>query len=569
MKGGQSLTIGASRLYVVIAIALAIAILANLALFGHMTNRVKFSVAVPLTIVGFYISSFLLIGLVAAAPKYLPLPAGENRTFSQAYYYGILAAAIYFIIATMMIFTARGVYIGHYTRYFKLTTAQRTLMLQVMLFLGYMLAAAVVYWDIEGWQFLDAVYFVDVTLFTMGFGDFSPKTHLGRGLLFPMAIGGILFVGLIIASIRTLVLERGSHKVSRRQVEIVRQKALKRLNPDEGSVRLRLLGRKHDVGNEPSSELERREQEFNLMREIQSRASTNNRLMALGISAGLWLLLWFIGAVCFWQAEQSTQQWSYFEALYFTYVSFLTIGYGDFYPQNNSAKPVFVFWSLLALPTLTVLIGAIGDTIAEWVNKLTLFVGEHTLLPGQAGRSLRHGAARKKKGQGAKFQPSKPPGFMSDEEAGDHHFDDQTHARAVQGIAGGLHNRKGSSEPRDAARHETTAKHLQPYVLLKEMRQVIQHMDASPPRKYTYAEWTWFLQLLGQDEETDEGHRKPDALTQARGSDGTGGASWSWIGQKSPLMQSVDEPKWVLERMMDKLEKELKGRGKEALENGG
>lgn len=571
------LTKGATRLDAVIAIALAIAIIANLALLGHMSNSVRFSIAVPLTIVGFYVSSFLLIGLVAATPKHLPLPAGVNRTFSQAYYYGILAAAIYFIIATMMVFTAMGVYIGRYSRYFKLTTAQRTLMLQVMLFLGYMLAAAAVYRDIEGWQYLDAIYFVDVTLFTMGFGDFSPKTHLGRGLLFPMAIGGILFVGLIIASIRSLVLESGSRKVSRRQVEIVRLKTLKRLDPQKGSVRLRSFGREHDVGNEPSSELERREQEFNLMREVQKRAATNNRLIALGVSGGLWLFLWFVGAVCFWQAEKSTQDWSYFEALYFTYVSFLTIGYGDFYPQNNSAKPVFVFWSLLALPTLTVLIGAIGDTIVEWVNKTTLFVGEHTLLPGKAGRSLRHGAASKKKGEGGEFESSKPPGFMSDEEAGDHHFEDETHAKAVQGIAGGLHNHEesGLNEP---AGHEATGKHLQPYLLLKEMRKVIQHMDATPPRQYTYAEWTWFLKLLNEDEESSEGHRKPGAVKDAQAVDDANGhahkqeddqrergAPWSWIGHKSPLMQSVDEPKWILERMMDKLEGELKERGKESL----
>ena len=74
---------------------------------------------------------------------------------------------------------------------------------------------------------------------------------------------------------------------------------------------------------------------------------------------------------------------SLFSSRYFTYVSLLTIGYGDFYPQDNSAKPVFVLWSLIALPTLTVLIGSVGGVINEGVNTITLWISDH--LPEKSG----------------------------------------------------------------------------------------------------------------------------------------------------------------------------------------
>jgi len=57
--------------------------------------------------------------------------------------------------------------------------------------LVYLMAGAAVYSHIEGWAYLDAVYWADFTLLTVGIGDYSLQTHLGRGLLFPFAIGGI------------------------------------------------------------------------------------------------------------------------------------------------------------------------------------------------------------------------------------------------------------------------------------------------------------------------------------------------------------------------------------------
>ena len=90
-----------------------------------------------------------------------------------------------------MLVTVWGAYRGHYDKEFQLTMSQRTLMLQTISFLVYLLAGAAVYSHIEGWAYLDAVYWADFTLLTVGIGDYAPSTHLGRGLLFPFAIGGI------------------------------------------------------------------------------------------------------------------------------------------------------------------------------------------------------------------------------------------------------------------------------------------------------------------------------------------------------------------------------------------
>lgn len=95
------------------------------------------------------------------------------------------------MVATLMLVTVYGAYAGHYDKEFKLTMSQRTLMLQTISYFVYLLLGALVYSHVEGWAYLDAVYWADFTLLTVGIGDYSPATHLGRGLLFPFAIGGI------------------------------------------------------------------------------------------------------------------------------------------------------------------------------------------------------------------------------------------------------------------------------------------------------------------------------------------------------------------------------------------
>jgi potassium channel subfamily K len=66
---------------------------------------------------------------------------------------------------------------------------------------------------------------------------------------------------------------------------------------------------------------------FHAMRDIQHRSHKFRKWMALVISIIAFGILWCIGAVVFWQAEKHTQNMTYFQALYFSYVSLLTASY--------------------------------------------------------------------------------------------------------------------------------------------------------------------------------------------------------------------------------------------------
>ncbi|KAI9793589.1 MAG: Potassium channel [Piccolia ochrophora] len=560
------------------AISLVFALVANLSLLLQLARRISFAVAQPITIVGWFMASFLLMALVGVASSRLRLPSPPDHALTQAFYYAIIASAIYFIIASLMMCTVYGAWRGHYSKEFKLTTAQRTLMLQTICLLVYMLLGALVYAHIEGWEYLDAVYWADVTIFTVGTGDYTPMTHLGRGLLFPFAIGGIVFVGLVIGSTRALVLERGKHKMSARMTEKTREKALKRMNADEGTIRLTPF-KKRDVGKNANSEKDRRRREFEVMREIQQEAARQRKWTSLGISAGAWFVLWFIGAVVFWKAERN-QSWTYFQSLYYSYVSLLTIGYGDFQPMSNSGKPFFVFWSLLAVPTMTVLISNMGDTIVKGVKDLTLQLGEWTVLPNESGfrETVRRNFTQlRNRRAGSNGIHTDDPGGFSGEDQATQSRSNTGSQRPTRGVDHLAHDFAAAEEEdaRSARRRgdlRAADKHHYHYLLIKEIRSVMSHVHESPPRQYGFDEWAWFLRLMGEDEGSARTHRSP--LDEQGGPRTDGGfqdgglekGPWSWLGKKSPLLGAKDEAEWVLEYLSERLERELmaeRGRGDE------
>ena len=115
------------------------------------------------------------MGLTACASGPLVIEPKSDHAFSQAFYYAVFSAGLYFLVASLMLVTVWGAYQGKYDKKFQLTMSQRTLMLQTISFLVYLLAGAAVYSHIEGWAYLDALYWADFTLLTIGIGDYSPR----------------------------------------------------------------------------------------------------------------------------------------------------------------------------------------------------------------------------------------------------------------------------------------------------------------------------------------------------------------------------------------------------------
>ncbi|ESK88671.1 potassium channel [Moniliophthora roreri MCA 2997] len=449
--------------------SLVFAVAANILLLLNFARRVPYLIAQPLIITFWFFSSISLVIILALAHHLLYKPERGSVTLSESYYYGLLSAILYAIISVLL--TVNYFFAHPYTSFQAyqpsfdiLTPSQRTLMLQTTSFTFHLALGAGVFARIEGWSFVDGVYWADYTLLTIGLGaDFPLMTATARGVLIPWAVSGIIIVGLVVGSVRGLVLERGNRRVGKRAMA-------------------KSLAAWRAQATETNGDIHVDQQEFEALRAIQERATATRKYVSLGFAMLIFLIVWFGGALVFWYTEEA-QAWSYPTCLYFTYVVLLTIGYGDFYPQSTAGKPFFVLWSLLAVPTMTILISNMGGTIVDWVQVGTLWLGRMTVLPERVAT-----------GRGSDVEKEMSISAQS----------------------------YGDNEPLSVK-------------LIAEIRRVSKDIGAKPPRKYEWSEWTKWMRLCSESD-TERIKRNEGVVGwEPWDKDGplfTGGTEAEWVLEK-------------------------------------
>jgi potassium channel subfamily K len=560
-------------------------------------------------------------------------PVRPGETYSQGFWHAIIAAVLYLIGSMILMINMLGYFLGHYPQHFDLDDDQRTLILQTMMFFFWLAGGAGVFSRVCGFTYADALYFCDVTVLTIGFGDIVATNSGARGIVFPYSVIGIIFLGLMINSIRKFAVGMSKDKVIKKHQLNMRAQTFGRSVTSEKELRQRLglpprresdtrrgsgirkqstatamgmrrgsleqyghfdvhgrtitfhekkaktgrggAGRNHtplsrdakmaarkEKNSRQNKHANRREKlvllreekdRFDAMREIQSDTSRFKQYYALSMSVLAFGILWCVGAVVFWCAEARIQKLSYFEALYFCYVSLLTIGYGDFSPRSNAGKPFFVVWSLVAIPTMTILISDMGDTVVSAINRGTFTLADWTVMP-KAGvwrdflenhAKLRDWLERKTKEREAKKRVDQGFALQNpDEEAVD---EDQ--------ILGGKENpptlEKLAEEPADVTEHDLARK------LALAIKRTANDLRLDHHKKYSYEEWVEFTRLIRFSSKSSEEAEEEE--------EEEGLVDWDWIGEDSPMLADVSESEWILDRLCESLNRYTRKQAKEVL----
>src|SRR6476619_27244 len=77
----------------------------------------------------------------------------------------------------------------------------RPIMIYAVSMIG--VGAALYHW-LEGWSWLDSVYFVVITVTTIGYGDFTPSLPITKILTIFFAINGVIILLLLFDAIRSV-----------------------------------------------------------------------------------------------------------------------------------------------------------------------------------------------------------------------------------------------------------------------------------------------------------------------------------------------------------------------------
>ena len=462
-------------------------------------------------------------------------------------------------------------------------------------FVVWLLIGAAIFQRVLGISFADALYFSDITVLTLGFGDVTPQTAVGRGLIWPYAVIGIIQLGLVVGSIHRFAREVHYDNVVRKHIEQRRQSTFERtitsnepLEAPEGAPaqgkgvvppaithhqhhrhRHRPIRNTiHAIANNrrPRLLVMREEKDrFDAMRAIQHETIRFRRWNDLVISIIVFGIVWSCGAVVFWRLEDDM---TYFEGLYFCFCSLLTIGYGDFTPKSNAGRPFFVMWSLIAIPTMTMLISQMSDTIVAGIKHSTEKFADFTFMPRSKSyrsclshfpRLLRMLQRHEEK---QRVKRGFPIGTLAEDVVDPE--DEPSSAQDPEKTAPPA-PRKHSNEEHPIRTIEELAlePNPSPYELAEQLafaiRRTTQDAREGKRKRYSYEEWVEYTRLI---QFTDPKSRPTSSAngTQRFGDfsisvdeDEFGVLNWDWIGENSPMLAHNTEPEWILDRLCESL----------------
>ncbi|KAE9377358.1 voltage-gated potassium channel [Stipitochalara longipes BDJ] len=530
-------------------LSLALSLLANISLLLSMANRLPFSIAQFLSILSFFGSSIILIVITSLANSNTwPVPQGSS--LSASFYFACISAGISLTNCLLLSFTFYYAKVLHEIPTdltMTLTLPQRTLMVQSLGFIIYIMSGAAIFSSIEGWRFTDAIYWATVTLLTIGFGDMAPTTHTGRSLIIPFATSGIVMIGLVIGSIGTLVLDRGAKKMFARMTVNSREKKIRLATQKLGDSPISAVTTQSQLDPSASDASEHphilnEKAEFTLMREVQSDVSRSQHVRLFIIATVAILALWLLGGLVFWTTEKASQSWSYFDGLYFCFIALMTIGYGDLEVSSAAGKAAFVYWAFLAVPTMTILVASMGATFLIAVKAIIHKIDDFVVLPHEGRKDSYLNKMHKMGKLKVKAKFGHRWGWSEHKDGRERHWHHQ-HGEGIRNPDTGVVHHDHRKIHQNLSHDEKWTHADLLYQLAREIRELLPKLSDSKGRKYTYEEWTKFIHLLNHDAS------KKDHISTA---------SWSWLDDSSPLFRHRNETAWILERLSMRLEEELK-----------
>jgi potassium channel subfamily K, other eukaryote len=217
-----------------------------------------------------------------------------------------------------------------------------------LVFLAYVCAAAVALEHMNDepdfGTFIDTVYFIAITVTTVGYGDMSPKSDAGKIFVMVFIIVGVALAGVMMTKITDWMLEKQKNAVKRSE-----EKAKEMMQQDLAKLKQNLGAR--------VSEAELARSTSSKEAEGKSKVEANSIASALVVIS----IVVTLGAVVMGQLEGI----SFLDGCYWSIVTSTTVGYGDVTPKSADGR---IFASFYAFITVGVMGWAVGQIASSAIS---------------------------------------------------------------------------------------------------------------------------------------------------------------------------------------------------------
>ncbi|KAG7193967.1 Potassium channel [Scheffersomyces spartinae] len=344
--------------------SLVLGLLGNMSLLMNFAGKSAYIFSQIVSVL-FYITAsvLLVIALLITNTDFLGPDPLYGRT--EGFWFAVFTSGFYFACSVCLTINFLGYLLGKYPPTFNLDVKQRRLMYYTVMFCTWCVIGTVVLHKLfhQNYLYGSMLYYCIVSFLTIGLGDIVPKTNASKGVALAMSLVGVILMGLIVALIRQVVLSTIGPTLFWHSIEKNRKKCLKTL-----SSRHRKLTA---------------EASFYRMRLIRKEAKISQLNRSLLNDILFFLVFWFVGACVF----HFTEQWAFFDAIYFCFLCLLTIGYGDYAPVSPLGRVFFVSWAVSAVPLMTILISNAGDKLFAISENMNEFIKKYLSIQSRSART--------------------------------------------------------------------------------------------------------------------------------------------------------------------------------------
>ena len=217
-----------------------------------------------------------------------------------------------------------------------------------LVFLVYVCAAAVTLQHMNDEPdfdtFIDTVYFIAITVTTVGYGDMSPKSDAGKIFVMVFIIVGVALAGVMMTKITDWMLEKQKNAVKRSE-----EKAKEMMQQDLAKLKQNLGAR--------VSEAELARSTSSKEAEGKSKVEANPIASALVVIS----IVVTLGAVVMGELEGI----GFLDGCYWSIVTSTTVGYGDVTPKSDDGR---IFASFYAFITVGIMGWAVGQIASSAIS---------------------------------------------------------------------------------------------------------------------------------------------------------------------------------------------------------
>ncbi|ORX72590.1 voltage-gated potassium channel [Anaeromyces robustus] len=281
-------------------------------------------------------------------------PLKEELEYSEGFFSAIQASCICFLSASFLFFD-KTTTVDFETKGSGFSRVQRKLVILVSIAILYVSIGTYIFMQMEPWSSKESMFFIITTLTTIGFGNRAPKNDHSRLFIIIYSIGGMGILAYTV-SVISEVLKENVMVSFQTQLTMFREKRYERIicDTDKGSNGDAILN---------FNEFDDEEEEKKIVLNDQKQMAKKQFLSAIVLI----IFSWAAGACTFYY----TEGWSMIEAIYFCFISFSTIGFGDLVPTTSSSLSIFNIWIILEIATMTFLVSAATNYVEiKWADSI-------------------------------------------------------------------------------------------------------------------------------------------------------------------------------------------------------